>query len=928
MYVHCRGLVVLFCALSCQLSFGQGFRANGGQVRDEHGGRRPDVLFSCHLRDKTVHLRKGGFSYQFFAGHASEEQGATRYEVHRIDVDLVGASPDLTTEEGRSVAPARYYLPHAWGVRTELVDEVLYKEVHEGVDVRFAVQHGSFKYDVICRDAEAMARARIRYSGSTTPPVVGASGGVVIGTRFGEMVEHIPVSLLCKEGVCREVTVLVKPTLLPDEFEFELQGEWPEGSSLVIDPMPKQLWSTYTGGQGYDQTTRVAVDEQGHVWLAGHTDSFENIATSGAHQTELLGFQNCFLQQYTAEGELIQGTYFGGELAERCYALVLEPGTGNVYMGGGTFSPGLATPGAHQEQIASVDDALLLKFSPNGELLWSTYYGGPGHDLIAAMAMDADGDLVMTGHTRSPVGVATDQTTLEGIENVLVAKFTPDGQRVWGSYLGATVDEGWGIGVDSEGHVYVCGTTASFVNISTPGAHQMNNGGGRDAFLARYNPAGELLWSTYYGGAGDDACQALVVSGDGTVVILGSTASATGIATSDAAQMLPGSENDGFLARFTPAGERIWGTYLGGEQLEEFTAVVEEPDGGLLLCGWSQSLNGVTSPNAFQRYPAGEFDALLLRCNASGALEWGTYFGGPLSEYAYDLARDPASGHVVVIGITRSESGVSTPNAAYPDFLGGLYDGFMARFCVPPTPTIAALDGVVLCGPGPFHFVLDGVHDAVAWNVGGSGGALEWYPPAPGSYVLYADVIGQGGCPGTSDTLLVTVVADAFIPELMLVADPAGVVCTGTGILLSVEPTFTSTLWWNGSTGPSTSVVLSDTLPYVATITVFNAEGCAYRDSILLLAKDCTFIPQQGMDPPTPRLYPNPSKGRFFVEVSSPSVHPLHVAFLAMDGRLLRQYVIPEGAVLQPELGAGVYLVVFSGGGTGWRSTQMVELLE
>jgi hypothetical protein len=47
-----------------------------------------------------------------------------------------------------------------------------------------------------------------------------------------------------------------------------------------------------------------------------------------------------------------------------------------------------------------------------------------------------------------------------------------------------------------------------------------------------------------------------------------------------------------------------------------------------------------------------------------------------------------------------------------------------------------------------------------------------------------------------------------------------------------------------------------------------------------------------------------------------------------MDGRLLRQYAIHEGAVLQPELGAGVYLVVFSGGGTGLRSTQVVELLE
>ena len=692
--------------------------------------------------------------------------------------------------------------------------------------------------------------------------------------------------------------------------------------------MPHQLWSTYNGGAGYDQNNRVAVDEQGNIWVAGQTDSFENVATSGAYQTELLGLQNCFLQQYSPSGTLLQGTYFGGELADRCYAMVVEPVTGNVYLGGGTFSPGLATLGAHQTQLASIDDALLLKFDATGALVWSTYYGGSGHDLIAAMTLDPQGDLLLTGHSRSAVGVATDQTTLTGVENVMVAKFTADGQLVWGSLLGATVDEGWAIGVDDSGHVFVSGTTSSFVNISTAGAHQEENGGGRDAFLAKYSPMGGLLWSTYYGGAGNETSLALVVSEDGSIVIAGSTESAEGIATSDAPQPLPGSENDGYLARFTPSGGRVWGTYLGGEQLEEFTAMVEEPDGGLLLCGWSQSLDGVTTPDAFQRYPAGEFDAVLLRCSASGALEWGTYLGGPLSEYAYDLARDPISGQLTMVGITRSGSGLTTPNAQDQEFLGGLYDGFIARFCVPPSPTIAAGDGVVLCGPGPFHFTLEGTFGSIAWNVGGSTSELAWIPPGPGSHVLYADVVGQGGCPGSSDTLLVTVVSDVFAPELMLEADPAGLVCAGTEIMLSSEPAFDTILWWDGSTDPTTSITLLDTIPFAAGVTVFNAAGCAYRDSILLQARDCTFLPEQEDGSRPARLYPNPTKGRFLVEVSASTEYPLYAAFHAMDGRLLSRYVLFEGTVLQPELGPGVYLVVFTTGTTGSRSTQVVEVVE
>lgn len=906
---------------------GQGFRENAGQVVDEEGLNRTDVLYSYHAQDRTIHLRKGGFSYQFVASCATQEPGVTVHDVHRIDVDLVGMCDGSSPQVGKRLGLDRYYLPQAWGVRAATYDEVRYQEVFEGVDIRFATVDGAFKYDVECEGPLALDRIRFRYRGSSDDPVIGPSGELRLKSRFGVVIERIPKSFLCSNGQCKDATVRVKRTELPDVFGFELVGEWPAGSRLIIDPMPHRLWSTYTGGQGYDELTSVAMDEEGNTWVAGHTDSFENIATSGAFQTTLLGFQNCFLQKYSPQGQLLSGTYFGGTLADRCYALVLEPGTQHVYLGGGTFSSGIATPGAHQTELASVDDALLLKFSGDGDLLWSTYYGGPGHDLIAAMCLDANGDLVMTGHTRSVTGVTTDGSSLLGVENVITAKFSPDGELRWGTVLGASVDEGWGIGVDQQGSVFVSGTTSSFVNISTPGAHQTDNAGGRDAFLAKYTSDGALLWSTYIGGPGNDASQDLVVSGDGSVVVLGSTESNTGIASMGAPQVLPASPDDGFLARFSPSGARLWGTYLGGEQLDEFTALVEEPDGGFLLGGWSQSSTGVTTPGAFQQFPAGEFDAVLVRCDANGALQWGTFIGGPLSEYAYDLARDPLTGHAVLVGFTRSTEGVASPEAQATEFSGGLYDGFIARFCVPPIPSITAQDGLILCGSGPFGFALDAEFDAMDWNVGGSDQELLWTPPGLGTFQLYVDVVDETGCPGSSDTLQV-LVAPEFDPGLILIADPSAPACVGTEVLLSVAPAIGSIEWWNGANGASTSVVLMDTIPVQAVVTVYNEVGCAVSDSMQVQAKDCTSVHDLDRKEKPVRLYPNPSADRLYIDAPASTVFPITLAFHATDGRLVHQQTLARGQAFQHGLGPGMYMVHVVEGDGVRRVAQLIQVEE
>ena len=904
---------ILFClgTLTAMGARGDGFVKNAGQINDGKGGARADVQFMHQGRDRSVILRDRGFSYQFSSvipdggqGH----MGGHRVEVHRIDIDFPGSAGKVSIQADPGTFREVHYASAERMVIAETAEEVLYRNVYEGVDIHFRSVNGEFKYDILCRDQAALERVRFRYSGSKGPLELDQAGSIVLQTRFGAVEERIPESYFHLAG--SRVPVQVMPTLLHStgEVGFTLKGSWPAGHSLVIDPLPYRLWSTYLGGSGYDDIAEVEVGADGGALVAGHTDSDANIATVGAFQQDLAGIQNLFLVAYDGAGQKLFGTYFGGTVADRCYALLRDPQSGSIYMAGGSFSSGMATPGAHQTELASVDDALLLKFNAAGILEWSTYYGGDDHDLFTAMEMDGQGDLVLTGHTKSSFGISTDMSVLPGTENIFVAKFTPDGALVWGTYLGGTFDSGWAIGVDANDNVLVAGGTASVFGIATPGAHQEVQGGGSDAFLAKYDSNGTLDWSTYFGGGGSDIAFGLVVSADGSVVIAGTTESPNGMATPGAGQAAPGSIDDGFLTRFSAEGVQLWGTYIGGEQLEHLTSLEQRADGGLVAAGWGQSTTAVTLPNAFQPVPAGEFDALVMSFSASGQFEWGTYYGGPLSEYLNDIVIDPGTGHILAVGNTRSASGIAVPDAQDPQPLGGLYDGFLARFCVPPSPSVVAPDGLLLCGPGTLSFELEAEFPQMQWNVGGTGQSVDLTPSGPGMFDIYCTVVDETGCPGSSDTLTVRRV-EPFEPEIDITADPAPVVCLGEEQQVSVDPVFAAYRWWNGEEGNGTTVLLTDTMASWLQLTVFNADGCSATDSVLVQALDCTAIATPGA-PSALKVIPNPSSGSFHVEYSGHTGEVMNAALFAADGRPVQRFRLVLGRPVHVDLAPGLYVLV------------------
>src|SRR5436190_23809739 len=109
---------------------------------------------------------------------------------------------------------------------------------------------------------------------------------------------------------------------------------------------------------------------------------------------------------------------------------------GNVYVAGDTFSTsGIATNGTHQTAYGGgIDDVLLAKFDSNGQRLWCTYYGGTQHDIAQAVVEDKNGNVIIAGHTESTLAIATSgayATTYNFLYDAFVAKFTSSGTLIW-----------------------------------------------------------------------------------------------------------------------------------------------------------------------------------------------------------------------------------------------------------------------------------------------------------------------------------------------------------------------------------------------------------------------------------------------------------------------------------------------------------------
>ncbi len=409
----------------------------------------------------------------------------------------------------------------------------------------------------------------------------------------------------------------------------------------IADDPGSLIWSTYLGGSLGDINQDLVADSNGDIYICGTTQSADFPTTPGAYDT----------------------TFNGGTAAE---------------YGGDTW-------------IAKLDGV-------TGQLIYSTFLGGPGDEEPDGIYVNASGEVIVLGLTASPSFPTTAgayDTTHNGGSDSFLVKLSADGSTLlFSTFLGGSAnEESWEktrIGLDPDGNIYVTGLTESNDFPTTPGAYDTTHNGplgvgnaSRDVFITKFLPDGsDIVYSTYVGGSDRDQGMSLAVNSAGEAYVTGFTFSSDFPTTPGAYDESPNGERNVFALRLNAEGTSlVYSTVIGGASKDWAWDMVLDGSGDLYVAGATSSADYPTTPGAYQTISTGG-DGFITRLSADGSsLVGSTLFGktgGTGSNIVLSLERD-ADGNIWIAGETDATMLPTNSLSFLSSYQGGTADAWLAQ---------------------------------------------------------------------------------------------------------------------------------------------------------------------------------------------------------------------------------------------------------
>ena len=492
----------------------------------------------------------------------------------------------------------------------------------------------------------------------------------------------------------------------------------PLAALLLAAPAAAQDWAWVQsgGGSGSDSATSIAADAAGNVYVAG---AFEGTVTFGPFTLTSDGALDTFVVKYSPDGEVLWARSGGG--SRDVYGRAVAVGAdGSLYLNG--FFWGTATFGAHTiASVGSQEDLFLVKYSPDGDVLWAQRQGGDRGDSSAASAGTSDGDLYVAGRFggTSTFGDVT-LTSVDNSTDCLLVKYTAEGEVLWARSGGGTdSDKYYGAAADADGNAFAVGF---FGETATFGPFTLTSAGffEHDAVLAKYSPDGDVLWVRGAGGVGNDFSLGASVDGAGDVYIVGSF---EGTATFETTPLTSNGDLDLFVAKYSSTGDLVWVRGGGGAGAENGRSIAVDAAGNAYATG---NFQGVATFGPHALSSAGGNDVFLVKYSPDGEVLWARSGGGTAPDLGTAVSLDGA-GNALLAGYY---TGTSTFGPYALTSTGG-DDAFVAKVggAAPVSVAVAPADLPVVIPPegGAFTFTV------TLTNTTGETQAVEAWTAASGA---------------------------------------------------------------------------------------------------------------------------------------------------------------------------------------------------
>ena len=286
------------------------------------------------------------------------------------------------------------------------------------------------------------------------------------------------------------------------------------------------IWVKRSGGTCEDWINAVAVDSLGNVYVAGFFSSpiiaFDSISLmntdTSCHNYDL------FLAKYDSSGNILWAKSVGGVNFQRANSIAIDT-SGNIYVTGLFSSPNV-TFGSYILTGNGEADVFLVKYDPNGNVIWAKSAGGPNIENVCSVVIDTFGNIIIAGAYTLHItfGTYTFTTLTNGPHDIFLVKYDPNGNVIWAKSAGGPLDdEPNSISTDYQGNIFVAGYFYSQI-ITFDGDTLFNacTTYHNDVFLAKYDINGNVLWTRSAGSPQEDYPLSVVTDLTGNAYITGS----------------------------------------------------------------------------------------------------------------------------------------------------------------------------------------------------------------------------------------------------------------------------------------------------------------------------------------------------------------------------------------------------------------------
>lgn len=416
-------------------------------------------------------------------------------------------------------------------------------------------------------------------------------------------------------------------------------------------------WAKSVGGTNYEEGNSIIVDASGNVYIAG---TFHGTADfdpgAGIANLTSTGGSDVFFAKYDVNGNYLWAKSIG-KIENYHQPSIAVDALGNVYLTGtfeGTvdFDPGIGTANLTS---AGNYDIFFAKYSANGDYLWAKSVGGPYFDEGRSIAVDASGNVHITGSCQETVdfdpGAGTSYLTA-GMLNMYFAKYNTNGEYLWAKVVTGDYSDGNSIAVDASGHVYVTGhfyyTTDFDPGVGTANLTPV---GSYDAFFAKYTANGDYVWAKNIGGIDGENAYSIAVDALGYIYIAGMFwVTADFDPGAGIANLTSVGKNDVFFAKYDSNGNYLWAKRVGSTYYDDTPSLAIDAFGSVYLTGFFYNTvdfdPGIGTANLTS---AGNQDVFFAKYDANGNYIWAKSVGGFGYENSYSIATD-AFGSVYIVG--------------------------------------------------------------------------------------------------------------------------------------------------------------------------------------------------------------------------------------------------------------------------------------